>query len=64
MNFPDCKFSNSGIAHELVWGDIIFPLQAGLAERRNNEKISLDHLALLAWFYTIVCEKQYKNPVD
>ena len=64
MNFPDCKFSNSGIARELVWGDIIFPLQAGLAERRNDEKISLDHLALLAWFYTIICEKQYKHPAD
>ena len=64
MNFPDCKFSNSGIARELVWGDIIFPLQAGLAERRNDEKISLDHLALLVWFYTIICEKQYKHPAD
>ena len=41
MNFPDCKFSNSGIARELVWGDIIFPLQAGLAERRNDEKIAV-----------------------
>ena len=48
----------------LFGGDIIFPLQAGLAERGNNEKISLDHLALFAWFYTIICEKQYKNPVD